>query len=446
MGSVTKIFAVQIALLLCFSCQRPIDPYPGALSKGSLSRDIDGNCKPIIVGGRYAVGQEMTDTNYVQAEVSVMFPGKYTITTDTVNGYFFNATGTFSNEGNFEIKLRAFGKPAVADTDHFIIKYNSSVCEMLILVSDKAKGQASFSFNGATDICTNDSVYGNFVKGIILDTSSKVKIRLNVMTPGRYSITTNAINGYSFSSSGEFSSTGTQTIFLSASGKPENAGTDVFTITAAGSSCNFSVNVLSPVIVANDDYYPLSGNSYWTYDDLVHPGDTIKRTIADTIILDSNIYKVMTEEVKFGGPYQYYIRKNGTNYLEYAAPNKFTTFFQYKNPVYADIPFLKENLASNAKWSSPEYVDTASDGNVFTIRYDFTCTNADATTTLSGKAFTNIFEITMLPLVKLSGQSFNYTGEQYLFYYAKGVGLIYMKKTLSGFIQTEWRIRNWRVN
>lgn len=52
----------------------------------------------------------------------------------------------------------------------------------------------------------------------------------------------------------------------------------------------------------------------------------------------------MQEDVHFAAPHQYFYRKSGSDYFEYAAPNKYTTFFQYKKPVYADIPFLKENF------------------------------------------------------------------------------------------------------
>jgi len=432
-------------LIFSFSCQRSITLDEEISSAGFFQKDFNGNCKPVIIAGNYSVAQNLNDSNYIEAEVNITSPGSYLITTDTVNGYFFKATGTFTTEGLFTIKLPGFGKPVLADTDHFIIKYNSSICEVYVHVTDTGK-PASFSFEGAPNVCMNDTVYGSYIKGITLDTSAKVKISLNVTTPGTYSITTNTVNSYKYSSSGTFSSTGNQTILLSASGTPVNSGTDVFTVTTQNSSCSFSVNVLLPVVVNNNDHYPLTDNSYWTYDNLLHPGDTIKRMMADTITLDSNVYKVVKEDVKFGGPYEYYLRKNNDDYFEYAAPNKFTTFFQYKNPVYAEIPFLKENLTSGTVWSSPEYIDTATDGNVFTIRYDFNCTDAHATVALNGKAFTEVYKITMFALVKLTGQSFNRTGEQYLFYYAKGVGLIYMQKTLSGFIQTEWRIKNWQVN
>src|SRR4030095_8605141 len=248
-----------------------------------------------------------------------------------------------------------------------------------------------------------------------------------------------------FSATGIFSATGVQTVLLSGSGTPLNVGMDVFNVNTPGSSCSFPINVLLPVSVTNDDHFPLTDNSYWTYDDLLHPGDSIRRTVVDTITLNNNIYKVVRETVMFGGPYEYFYRKAGLGYVEYAAPNKFTTFFQYKNPVSSDIPFLQESLSTGASWKTPEYIDTAADGTVFILRYDFTCTNANATVTLNGKSFANVYIITMLPLVKLAGNDFEYTNEAYLFYYAKGVGLIYEKKTLSAYVQIEMRIRNWKV-
>ena len=52
----------------------------------------------------------------------------------------------------------------------------------------------------------------------------------------------------------------------------------------------------------------------------------------------------------------------------------------------------------------------------------------------------------MLPLLKLTGNDYAYTHEEYSFYYAKGIGMIYLKKTLDGYIQNELQIRNWVVN
>ena len=147
----------------------------------------------------------------------------------------------------------------------------------------------------------------------------------------------------------------------------------------------------------------------------------------------------------YQAPYQYFYRKSNSFYYEYAAPNKYTTFFQYKKPVYADIPFLKENIFTSDTWQSPEYIDTSSNGDVIYLKYEFTCLNGNAAIAINDKAFINVYEIKMLPLVKIAGGDYAYTSEEYLFYYAKGVGVIYLKKTLSGFIQKEIQIRNWEV-
>ncbi len=48
------------------------------------------------------------------------------------------------------------------------------------------------------------------------------------------------------------------------------------------SSCSFNVNVLTPLVVSGNDYFPLSANNYWTYNDLVNIGDTIEETIIDS--------------------------------------------------------------------------------------------------------------------------------------------------------------------
>src|SRR5438045_2359038 len=108
----------------------------------------------------------------------------------------------------------------------------------------------------------NAEVTGTYVKGIYLDTFSKVNINVNVTVPGRYNIGTNIVNGYSFHVVGDFVSTGVQTITMYAQGTPLNEGMDIFNVTAGTSACSFEVNVLSGyVTVTSDDYFPLTDSS-----------------------------------------------------------------------------------------------------------------------------------------------------------------------------------------
>lgn len=95
--------------------------------------------------------------------------------------------------------------------------------------------------------CTSITTNGVYVIGNPIPTFSTitVKVMVNVIEP--YTITTNTVNGYSFSASGVFSSIGLNTITLVGSGTPTAVQTDMFTITLAGSNvtCNQLVNVIT---------------------------------------------------------------------------------------------------------------------------------------------------------------------------------------------------------
>src|SRR6185312_10442902 len=73
-------------------------------SSGVLG-DSAGNCKPVIIGGSYAKGISTTNSNTLQAQVTVTVPGSYTISTNTVNGVSFSRTGTFSVAGPQNVLL-----------------------------------------------------------------------------------------------------------------------------------------------------------------------------------------------------------------------------------------------------------------------------------------------------------------------------------------------------
>lgn len=67
-------------------------------------------------------------------------------------------------------------------------------------------------------------------------------LHVNVDTIGTFYLTTNSLDGFSFSGSGNFTAIGTQTIILEASGTP--SATDFFTFSPpVGLGCDFIVNV-----------------------------------------------------------------------------------------------------------------------------------------------------------------------------------------------------------
>lgn len=84
--------------------------------------------------------------------------------------------------------------------------------------------------------CSSSSTNGAYATGSPLNGTSNtltIDVLVNIIAP--YTITTNTVNGYSFSASGSFTNIGLNTVTLAGSGTPTTAQTDTFTITLAGS-------------------------------------------------------------------------------------------------------------------------------------------------------------------------------------------------------------------
>jgi uncharacterized protein (TIGR02145 family) len=99
---------------------------------------------------------------------------------------------------------------------------------------------------GSGGSCANTMVNGLFFKGIDIS-SNYVSLDVQVTVIGNWSISTDLVNGYSFSGNGVFTSTGTNQVNLYGSGIPVNNQTDMLTATSDidGSSCTFSVTIES---------------------------------------------------------------------------------------------------------------------------------------------------------------------------------------------------------
>ena len=103
-------------------------------------------------------------------------------------------------------------------------------------------GTARYSFDGGTASCTGATLSGTFTAGTPASTANRVTLSVNVDSVGSYIISTNTINGISFSGSGVFTSTGIQDITLTASGTPASYGTFDFVPGANGCTFNVTVN------------------------------------------------------------------------------------------------------------------------------------------------------------------------------------------------------------
>jgi hypothetical protein len=445
------LFCLSIIIAVLFlSCQDKYLTASTLNATGTLKNDTNGECLPKTIVGTYIVGKELGDTNYVFVTVDVKTDGNYNIKTNEVNGYSFSASGIFTSTGQKQIRLIAKGKPLTAGTNDLSVSFDTSVCHIKIIVTTVGGNPpvASFTLTGSPSSCINAVVAGTYAKGASLDTSNKVTLGVNVTAAGTYSFSTNTINGYSFLGSGTFANTGIQSIVLLASGKPVANGTDNFTVSGGASFCGFPVTVLVPIAVSNTDLFPLTFSSYATYGDdmTANPGDTMKRMIIDSVITNGSLYYILEEKHKAGLPTQFLYRKAAGVYYEYASVDKYTSSFKYSPEIKQDIPVLKDSLITGDKWSTDEYVGNASFGQKIYFKYDLFCIAGSVAATVNGKTFGNVCKIVISPQIRSDVFfPFNSTGERIELWYAKGIGLIYSKKT-NNFSTFEWFIRYWMAN
>jgi hypothetical protein len=331
-------FASVLFLFFIISCQKEKSYEQGKPSHGSL-QDSVGDCLSKSVVGTYTATKKLTDSNYIDVDVNVAQPGHYAVYTDTVNGYYFSATGTFTKSGLNTVRMKGSGTPGLAGIDDFIIFYDSTFCDVSVTVGD------------------------------------------NSGTPG----------------------------------------------------------------TPNTDHQPLTANSYWTYNDAYSTTatDTIKRVNDNTTSHNGNNYRVITEYDNSGSPqWEYHLRKTGNDYFEYTTVDDYSVM-SFDTAVEGDILFLKEGLSTNATWLSSEYSGVVN--SVPTkLRYSFTCTDANASITVNGKTFTNVYKITWKSQISSNGGAYTDEGLTWVSYYAQGIGLVDMKGTL-GANSIEYKIRYYKV-
>ena len=444
-------FASLFFLFLIVSCGKEGSFEQAKPSRGSLQNSA-GDCMAKTIAGAYAAGQALGDSNYIDVTVDVGQTGRYTIFTDTVNGYSFKGTGNFVSTGAATIRLKGTGTPASAGTDDFIVFYDSSFCSVSITVNSgtgSSGGTASFTLQGNGGSCMTATPSGTYTQGTALTSANKIDIQVNVTKVGSWNVSTSTVAGFSFSGSGTFTATGVQNITLTASGTPTASGNQTFPVTVGSTSCSFSITVAagSSGGGSNADHFPLTPNSYWTYNDPYSstPSDTVKRINNSTTVINGNTYRVITENDNSGTPqWEYDIRKTGNDYFENTTVDDYTAVLTYDTPVEGDILFLKEGLTTGTTWFSSVYSGTDS-GVVKKLKYVFTCSDANATITVNGKTYTNAYKITWKPQISTDGgATFKDEGLVWVSYYAKGVGLVDMKGTY-GSASLEYKLRFYQI-
>lgn len=201
------------------------------------------DCSASKAMGSYVKGKELTNSNYLSIAVNVTKPGNYTISGTTTNGYNFYGTGVFLNTGTQTIQIPGQGTPQNIQTDNVSLEANGTEVTCTPAISITVLSPAGTY----TMSCGTATVNGVYKVGTALTASNTITLPVNVSTLGSYTVTTNTVDGISFSGSGTFTSTGNQNITLSGTGTPTSTSVKTITITSdsqGGVSTTCSVNVV----------------------------------------------------------------------------------------------------------------------------------------------------------------------------------------------------------
>lgn len=385
-----------------------------------------GNCSGAVVSGTYTQGAALTAVNTVALQVVVTTPGTYTIGAASVNGMIFTASGVFTATGTQTVILAGTGLPVAAGVFNATASNGTSTCTFSITVVPAGGGGAAvFTLDGMPATCTGATVAGSYVTGTALAAANTVTLNVTVVTAGTYTISTNSANGYSFSKTGTFAATGPQTVTLTGAGTPVAAGTNTFSATGSGNSCTFTVTVTTTPPPPNTDYFPLTANSWWTYNsDYVTAPDSLFKKATIQTSKAGNTYRRFDlgagpTGVSVGDSTFY--RKSGNDYYQYINIDTFSSFF-FDVMQNGEILFLKENAPAGTTWTSSVY--SGNSGGIPTqLKYSFTITSTTLSITVNGVTYNNVIQVDWKSQENVNGAGYV---DQVLYksYYAQGIGLI----------------------
>ncbi len=391
------LFRIQLLIIISsfffIGCQKEISNERGSSSAsvGSLQADGVGGCLGSAVSGMYYKDTILNASNYVDVNVQVDTAGTYIITTDTVNGFYFKASGSFTATGVQSVRLMGTGKPLAAGTNIFTVTYNGTVCEFNVTVMLGAGASGVFTID-----CNGASLSGTYQAGMVLTSANTVTLNVNVTAIGPWTVSTApAVNGVTFGATGTFTMTGPQTIVLTGSGTPAAEGTFNYPVTGSTGSCNFSVTYTPAP--ATGDYFPRTTNSNWSYQFDGDPNDSLLvKVISQTLSAAGNTYNIFmyTDDASMGFDTSGYYRRSGADYFEWIDMG---TYVGLDDPLWMEYKFLVDNQNAGYTWNSNQFTGNYTDNmnNTFpvTLRWEFSIMQKDVPITVNGVSYPNTIEV-----------------------------------------------------
>jgi len=402
------------------------------------------NCASAVVNGTYTQNAALTAGNTVNVTVNVTTTGAYTLTASG-GGMTFTRTGTFTTTGNQTVVLTGSGTPSTSGANTITFTAPNASCSFTVTVAPAGGGAAVGTLAGAPNACAPITVNGFYVESTATGTTNTIGVTVNITTAGTYNITTNTVNGLSFSSSGSLSVGNNQVVNLNASGTPTTAGNQTFTVTFGSSTCTFTVQVLP------NDYFPRSVGSNWSYEINDAANDSLYRVVnPNTITALGSTFQIFQANDGTGLDSSGYYRRSGGDYFEWFDAGG---YLGYDAPVWGQYIMVKDNVAANTVWKSNGFAGSAQ-GNNFNVRFSYKILQKDVpiivTASVGSTTYSNVIVVEeRLELEVTPGVWQDITGTIDFFgkaYYARGIGLIlYEALNAAGVVQDKQELRRFRI-
>jgi len=378
------------------------------------------DCSGVTMNGTYTEGVPLDVNNTITITVNVTFEGTYILGAASVNGMLFASTGVFTSTGIQSVTLNGSGTPLASGTFNADATNGSSTCTFSIdVLPSGTGGPAVYTLDVLAGACSGATYSGTYTEGTPLTGTNVVLLNVTVATAGTYTITSNTVNGMTFSGTGTFTNTGgPQPVALVGSGTPLAGGVFNFTATAGASTCTFSITVDALPVTTNEDYVPQTDFSNWS-DKLVGgtAADTSYLQVSpNSMTVNGTSYKIFEYKELGTVTDTIFHRKDGGKYYQL-----FDDSYGFDNAFNADGLLLDSSLAVSSTWNIDLGANTAG-GIPANAKIICQITAKGVTATIAGNTYTNIIKVTYTYNFDVGSGDTPFAMEE--IWYAKGKGVV----------------------
>lgn len=136
------------------------------------------DCQNSLVGGQYTEGVATTYANYIQLNINVTKPGRYTVEGTTSIGLYFQRSGTFTSTGSYVLTIPAYGSPTTSGSANVAININDASSGCVVPIPVIAPATVTYHI-----AATGDITYDAVDKGVPT-TGKKITVSVNATVPG----------------------------------------------------------------------------------------------------------------------------------------------------------------------------------------------------------------------------------------------------------------------